>query len=562
MTPPQLRLNELLCQLSTSDSANKHEIERKFLLSSLPGLENAVEYKIEQHYLITEHEREVRIRHENDEFFITEKLGAGIDRIERETKITKSDFELLLGLSKANINKRRYKIDIQGITAYVDTYLDRFMGLNTMEIEFPSMDKSLELNVQPWFGTEVTNAPGYKNVNLALNGIPKKLHLEFYDKSSGLREVKGHLERMLAAAEKPVIVMVAGGSASGKTTAIAKGMREMFPDSSVVISMDDYYRGSKYILDNALNFDEPRAIDIDLLKSQLKDLSEGKHVMKPNYSFKTGEREGFSEILPGKLIIVEGLFALSSELDGAGDLKIFVDTDSHGRLLRKLFRDVERVSWSPTHTLEYSLSTVEPMYKKYIKPTEENADITIYNEYRPDIETQALRSWEKQVKFRVSEESDMQKNIILLGAEHIATLQQDDNYYVPKESEFASDDEILRVRRENNRYYMTYKGPRLNGSMERPKFEFEINCKIEHELISKLYSVSKRISKTREVYSLNGTIFTLDDVYIIGGAEKKHVGKFVEIRLPKKREDSQIEGLLTALRVQPSEKINLSYYVM
>ncbi len=560
MTAPKVRLNELLHQLSASDSLNKHEIERKFLLSTLPSLENAEEYEIEQHYLIIDDGREARIRHENNDFFITEKLGSGIDRIEREMRITGSDFESLLELSKVSIKKRRYKIGVQGIAAYIDVYSGKLNGLNTVEIEFPSTAESGKFPVQPWFGVEVTNASRYKNVSLATNGIPKKLRLELSDKESGLKEAKESIERILSSKDKPTIVMVAGGSASGKTTAIARGIKNMFPDSSAILSMDDYYRGTKYISEHSLNFDEPRALDLELLKVQIKELSEGRKIMAPNYSFKIGERTGYSEFSPNKLIIVEGLFALSPELEGVGDLKIFVDTGSHGRLLRKMFRDVERASWSPAYTLEYSLSTVEPMYDKYIKPTAENADILISNEYKPEIETRSLRSWEKQIKLRMMDDKDVQKNIILLGAEHIATLRQNDDYYVPKDKGFTSEDEILRVRHESDSCYLTYKGPKKDGSSERPKFEFEINGRIEKELISRLYSVYSQISKTREVYSLNGMIFTLDDVYRIDGPERKHIGKFIEIRLPKDGEESQTDKLLDALHLQSAEKINGSYY--
>src|SRR3989338_4818650 len=107
--------------------------------------------------------------------------------------------------------------------------------------------------------------------------------------------------------------------------------------------MDDYYRGKTFMesearLGNELNWDQPEALDFELLKNHLNELKNGRTIQKPVYNFKTGEPDGTENFPSRRLIITEGLFALDSSLKNYGDVKAFVDIGTHGRILRRLLR--------------------------------------------------------------------------------------------------------------------------------------------------------------------------------------------------------------------------------
>ncbi len=186
-----------------------------------------------------------------------------------------------------------------------------------------------------------------------------------------------------------IVVAIAGGSASGKTK-IAQDIKIFFSKNSVILSTDDYYKSKEFRKKEAekgnyINLDQPEAVDLDLFKKHLLELKANKAIKKPVYSM-TGEGIKEELLQPRRIIITEGLFTLTNKLKNEGDVRIFVEADTQGRLKRRLARDVEERKRDPREVMEYFFKTVEPMHKKYVENTKENAHLIILNNYNPQKE--------------------------------------------------------------------------------------------------------------------------------------------------------------------------------
>ncbi|GGC86184.1 uridine kinase [Flavobacterium lutivivi] len=182
-----------------------------------------------------------------------------------------------------------------------------------------------------------------------------------------------------------LIIGIAGGTGSGKTTVVHQIMNELPQTEVGIISQDSYYKENKGLSfeERALiNFDHPRAIDFDLLVSHLKDLKEGKTVEQPVYSFVTHNRTDDTVIThPRKVMIVEGILILANpELREMFDVKIFVHADSDERLIRRLKRDIAERGRDMEEVLNRYQNTLKPMHQQFIEPTKAFADIIIPND--------------------------------------------------------------------------------------------------------------------------------------------------------------------------------------
>jgi len=179
-----------------------------------------------------------------------------------------------------------------------------------------------------------------------------------------------------------LIIGIAGGTGSGKTTVVHQIMNELPQNEVGIISQDSYYKENKNLSfdERALiNFDHPRAIDFELLVSHLKELKAGNNVNQPVYSFVTHNRtDDFILTHPRKVMIVEGILILTNpELRDLFDVKIFVNADSDERLIRRLKRDIAERGRSMEEVLSRYQSTLKPMHQQFIEPTKAYADIII-----------------------------------------------------------------------------------------------------------------------------------------------------------------------------------------
>ncbi len=179
-----------------------------------------------------------------------------------------------------------------------------------------------------------------------------------------------------------LIIGIAGGSGSGKTT-VVKALTDQLKERVVVIPQDSYYKDSSHLPmeeRQKVNFDHPDSIDFELLIQHLKDLKAGKSIEQPVYSYITCSRSKTETITvnPAEVIIVEGILIFCcAELREQMDIKIFVDADDDDRLMRVMARDIiERGKTVETVIQRYS-RTVKPMFLQFIEPSKRYADVII-----------------------------------------------------------------------------------------------------------------------------------------------------------------------------------------
>lgn len=181
--------------------------------------------------------------------------------------------------------------------------------------------------------------------------------------------------------EETLIIGIAGGTGSGKTT-LAQKVQEAFPGQSVLISQDSYYKNLGHLpleKREKTNFDHPDSLDFALLVQHLQQLKEGKTIQKPVYNFHKHNREDYTEaVVPKKVIILEGilLFAVP-EICNLCDLKIFIDTDDDVRLLRRIDRDIHERSRTFESVSYQYLTTVKPMHDAFVQPSKKQADLIV-----------------------------------------------------------------------------------------------------------------------------------------------------------------------------------------
>ncbi len=178
-----------------------------------------------------------------------------------------------------------------------------------------------------------------------------------------------------------MIIGVAGGTGSGKTTITNRLQRELGNNISVV-KHDNYYKRHDemtYEERSQLNYDHPDAFDTDLMLEHLRMLKQGRAIDCPVYDFTVHNRSDKTiRIEPSKVVIVEGILILQNpELVRMLDIKIFVDTDADVRIIRRILRDVQSRGRSLESVTTQYLTTVKPMHEQFVDPSKRNADIVV-----------------------------------------------------------------------------------------------------------------------------------------------------------------------------------------
>jgi uridine kinase len=181
---------------------------------------------------------------------------------------------------------------------------------------------------------------------------------------------------------KPLIIGIAGGSGSGKST-VASNVAENLTTSSVAfIDMDAYYKNfSSLSLEERrqLNWDHPDAFDYDLLVSQLQALSNRRAIDKPEYDFVTHLRRGEStHVEPADVVVIDGILLFVDErVRDLCDVKVFVDADADIRLIRRIERDTHIRGRPLDEIIQQYLSTVQPMHLQFVEPSKRYADVIV-----------------------------------------------------------------------------------------------------------------------------------------------------------------------------------------
>ncbi len=180
----------------------------------------------------------------------------------------------------------------------------------------------------------------------------------------------------------PVVIGIAGGSGSGKTTVLNHIVREFGADPIAVLDHDAYYRDLAHLSPEKrtrFNFDHPEALETKLMREHLDQLIEGESIEKPVYDFTTHTREDETETVePRPVIIIEGLLVLAeSLLEEQMDIKIYVDAADDIRLMRRIRRDMQERGRSIEGILRQYERTVRPMHLEFVEPSKREADIVI-----------------------------------------------------------------------------------------------------------------------------------------------------------------------------------------
>ena len=181
--------------------------------------------------------------------------------------------------------------------------------------------------------------------------------------------------------ENILVIGIAGGSGSGKTT-LLKNIIQSFGPAITVLSHDNYYKRHDemtYEERCKLNYDEPAALETDLMVRQLEQLRRGQEILCPVYDFTVHNRSDETVLIkPERVIIVEGILIFETkELRDLMDIKIFVDADADVRICRRIKRDVNKRGRSVESVITQYQETVKPMHEKYVEPSKKYADIVV-----------------------------------------------------------------------------------------------------------------------------------------------------------------------------------------
>lgn len=200
-----------------------------------------------------------------------------------------------------------------------------------------------------------------------------------------------------------MIIGIAGGTGSGKTTLTRKLQETFGPDVSVVYH-DNYYKrhdGMTYEERASLNYDHPDAFDTPLMVEHLRQLLAGQTIQCPVYDYTVHNRSDQTiEIHPTKVIIVEGILIFENKaLRDLMDIRIFVDTDADVRILRRVVRDVKKRGRSLESIVSQYLATVKPMHEQFVEPSKRYADLIVPEGGRNPV---ALDLIERQVEHHLA----------------------------------------------------------------------------------------------------------------------------------------------------------------
>ena len=178
-----------------------------------------------------------------------------------------------------------------------------------------------------------------------------------------------------------MVIGIAGGTGSGKTT-ITRKLIQAFGEEVSVVHHDNYYKAHHdmpYEERAKLNYDHPNAFDTDLMLEHIRQLKQGKSIRCPVYDYSIHDRTDKTVLIkPTRVIIVEGILIYESlELCKEMDIKIYVDTDADVRILRRIVRDVRDRGRSLEGVIDQYLNTVKPMHEQFVEPSKRRADVII-----------------------------------------------------------------------------------------------------------------------------------------------------------------------------------------
>ncbi|KAK4768138.1 hypothetical protein SAY87_003279 [Trapa incisa] len=292
-----------------------------------------------------------------------------------------------------------------------------------------------------------------------------------------------------------IFVGVAGPSGAGKTVLTEKILH--FMPSIAIISMDNYNDASR-IIDG--NFDDPRLTDYDTLLNNLRGLKEGKTVEVPIYDFKTSSRVGYRmvEVPSSRIVIIEGIYALSEKLRGMLDLRVSITGGVHFDLVKRVLRDIQRAGQEPEEIIQQISETVYPMYKAFIEPDLRTAHIRITNKFNPFTGFQSPTYILKSTK----EVTDDQIKAVLPDSYSETWEETYDIYLLPPGEDPEACQSYLRMRNRDGKYNLMFEEWVMDSPfIISPRITFEVSVRLLGGLMALGYTIASILKRRSHIFS-------------------------------------------------------------
>nr|XP_009410716.1 PREDICTED: uridine-cytidine kinase C [Musa acuminata subsp. malaccensis] len=326
-----------------------------------------------------------------------------------------------------------------------------------------------------------------------------------------------------------IFVGIAGPSGAGKTVFTEKVLN--FMPNIAIISMDNYNDSSR-IIDG--NFDDPRLTDYDTLLENIHGLKEGKSVQVPIYDFKLSSRIGYRtvDVPSSRIVILEGIYALSEKLRPLLDLRVSVTGGVHFDLVKRVLRDIQRAGQEPEEIIHQISETVYPMYKAFIEPDLRTAHIKISNKFNPftgfQNPTYILKS---------SRTVSVDQIKAVLSKEHNeGTEETYDMYLLPPGEDPEACQSYLRMRNRDGKYNLMFEEWVTDRPfIISPRITFEVSVRLLGGLMALGYTIAAILKRSSHVFSDDRVIVKMDwleqlkRTYIqVQGKERLLVGQVAE----------------------------------
>lgn len=291
-----------------------------------------------------------------------------------------------------------------------------------------------------------------------------------------------------------LLVGVAGPSGAGKTVFTDKVLN--FMPSIAVITMDNYNDATR-IVDG--NFDDPRLTDYDTLLENIHGLKEGRSVEVPIYDFKSSSRIGYRtvEVPSSRIVIIEGIYALSEKLRPLLDLRVSVTGGVHFDLVKRVLRDIQRVGQEPEEIIHQISETVYPMYKAFIEPDLQTAHIKIINKFNP---FSGFQNPSYILKSKKTVTPEQMKAV--LSQEHQEIKEETyDIYLLPPGEDPEACQSYLRMRNRDGKYSLMFEEWVTDSPfIISPRITFEVSVRLLGGLMALGYTIAAILKRSSHVF--------------------------------------------------------------
>lgn len=292
-----------------------------------------------------------------------------------------------------------------------------------------------------------------------------------------------------------ILVGVAGPSGAGKTVFTEKVLN--FMPSIAVITMDNYNDSSR-VIDG--NFDDPRLTDYDTLLENIHGLKAGKPAQVPIYDFKSSSRIGYRtiEVPSSRIVIIEGIYALSEKLRPLLDLRVSVTGGVHFDLVKRVLRDIQRAGQEPEEIIQQISETVYPMYKAFIEPDLQTAHIKIINKFNPfsgfQNPTYILKSTRTVTVDQIK--------AVFPGTYSESMEETYDIYLLPPGEDPEACQSYLRMRNRDGKYNLMFEEWVTDSPfIISPRITFEVSVRLLGGLMALGYTIASILKRSSHIFS-------------------------------------------------------------